>query len=88
MAIRKIPTTADIYLEVDGVRVAVVQSYKVTASRESKAIYAFGQSEPVTTIRGQSQYTLELTDLRDGRGNSRRAELCGYGRVFARDLQA
>ena len=47
MAIRKIPTTADIYLEVNGVRVAVVQSYKVTASRESKAIYAFGQSEPV-----------------------------------------
>ena len=63
MAIRKIPTTADIYLEVDGVRVAVVQSYKVTASRESKAIYAFGQSEPVTTIRGQSQYTLELTRI-------------------------
>ena len=29
MAIRKIPTTADIYLEVAGVRVAVVQSYKV-----------------------------------------------------------
>ena len=50
MAIRKIPTTADIYLEVNGVRVAVVQSYKVTASRESKAIYAFGQSEPVSTI--------------------------------------
>ena len=63
MAIRKIPTTADIYLEVDGVRVAVVQSYKVTASRESKAIYAFGQTEPVSTIRGQSQYTLELTRL-------------------------
>ena len=42
MAIRKIPTTADIYLEVDGVRVAVVQSYKV---------------------RGQSQYTLELTRI-------------------------
>ena len=63
MAIRKIPTTADIYLEVNGVRVAVVQSYKVTASRESKAIYAFGQSEPVSTIRGQSQYVLELTRL-------------------------
>ena len=44
MAIRKIPTTADIYLE-------------------SKAIYAFGQSEPVSTIRGQSQYVLELTRL-------------------------
>ncbi len=73
MAIKRIPTTADIYLEVDGVRVAVVQSYRVTATRASKAIYAFGQSEPVATIRGQGQYTLELeriyaTDeaLRDG----------------------
>lgn len=36
MAIRKIPTTADIYLEVDGVRVAVVQSYKVTASGRAR----------------------------------------------------
>ena len=26
--IRKIPTSADIYLEVDGVKVAVVQSYR------------------------------------------------------------
>ena len=33
MAIRKIPTTADIYLEVDGVRVAVVQSCLLYTSR-------------------------------------------------------
>lgn len=73
MATKRIPTTADIYLEVNGVRVAVVQSYKVTATRASKAIYAFGQTEPVATIRGQGQYTIELeriyaTDeaLRDG----------------------
>ena len=44
MAAVKIPTSADIYLEVNGVRVAVVQSYKVTATRSSKAIYAFGPS--------------------------------------------
>ena len=63
MANTVLPLSSDIYLEVDGKKVAVVQSYKVTASRESKAIYAFGQSEPVTTIRGQSQYTLELTRI-------------------------
>ena len=73
MATKRIPTTADIYLEVNGVRVAVVQSYRVTATRASKAIYAFGQTEPVATIRGQGQCTIELeriyaTDeaLRDG----------------------
>lgn len=63
MATRKIPTTADIYLEVGGVRVAVVQSYKVTTTRDSKAIYAFGQEEPVATIRGMGQYKLELTRI-------------------------
>ena len=63
MAAVKIPTSADIYLEVNGVRVAVVQSYKVTATRSSKAIYAFGQEAPVATIRGQGQYRLELTRI-------------------------
>ena len=59
----KVPTTADIYLEVDGRRVAVVQSYKVTAKRSSKAIYAFGQEQPVATIRGQGRYIIELTRI-------------------------
>ena len=61
--IQKIPTSADIYLEIDGKKVAVVQSYKVTATRESKSISAFGQAEPVATIRGENKYTLELTRL-------------------------
>lgn len=59
----KIPTTADIYLELNGVKVAVVQSYKVTAARSGKAILAFGQNEPVATIRGAEEYTLELTRI-------------------------
>ena len=63
MATNRIPTSADIYLEVNGSRVAVVQSYKVTATRSSKAIYAFGQEAPVATIRGQGRYTLELTRI-------------------------
>lgn len=62
-AMQKIPTTADIYLECDGKKIAVVQSYRVTASRESKAVSAFGQAEPVTTIRGENKYILELTRL-------------------------
>ena len=49
---RKIPTSADIYLEINGTRVAVVQSYQVTAKQTSQTIEAFGQAEPVATIRG------------------------------------
>lgn len=59
----KIPTSADIYLECGGVKVAVVQSYRAVTTRSSKNIEAFGQMEPVATIRGLSKYTLELTRL-------------------------
>ena len=61
--IRKIPTTADIYLEVDGVRVAVVQSYRAVTTRKSRTVEAFGQEEPVATVRGASRYELELSRL-------------------------
>lgn len=63
MAQSKIPTSSDIYLEANGKRIAVVQSYKVTSTRNSKQIYAFGQEEPVATIRGQGKYTIELTRM-------------------------
>ena len=59
----KIPTSSDIYLECDGTKVAVVQSYRALTTRSSKNIEAFGQQEPVATIRGLSKYTLELTRL-------------------------
>lgn len=59
----KIPTSADIYLECNGVKVAVVQSYRAMTTRDSRNIEAFGQQEPVATIRGISKYTLELTRL-------------------------
>ena len=61
--IRKIPTTADIYIEVDGVKVAVVQSYRAVTNRQSHAVEAFGQEEPIATVRGASTYTLELSRL-------------------------
>ena len=61
--IRKIPTSADIYLEVDGVRVAVVQSYRALTTRKSRTVEAFGQEEPVATVRGASRYVLELSRL-------------------------
>ena len=63
MEINGFPTSADIYLEVDGKRVAVVQSYSAKAAKTSRAVEAFGESEPVATIEGQRKYTLELTRL-------------------------
>ena len=63
MEISGFPTSADIYLEVDGKRVAVVQSYSARAVKTSRALEAFGESEPVATLDGQRKYTLELTRL-------------------------
>ena len=57
------PTSADIYLELEGKKVAVVQSYTARASKSSKNVEAFGESEPVGTIAGQKKYVLELTRL-------------------------
>ena len=57
------PTSSDIYLEIDGKKIAVVQSYNAKASRGSTSVEAFGESEPVATIQGQPNYEIELTRL-------------------------
>lgn len=63
METRGFPTSADIYLELDGRKVAVVQGYTAKASKSSRFVEAFGESEPVAAIDGQRKYTLELTRL-------------------------
>ena len=63
MEMKGFPTSADIYLELDGRKVAVVQSYMAKAVKSSQSVEAFGESEPVATIEGQKKYTLELTRL-------------------------
>ena len=59
----KFPTSGDIYLEADGVRIAVVQSYTAKSTRTSTAVEAFGEAEPVATIPGRAKHTVELTRL-------------------------
>ena len=63
METKGFPTSADIYLELDGRKIAVVQSYTAKATKTSQVVEAFGESEPVATIEGQRKYTLELTRL-------------------------
>ena len=63
--IRKIPTSADIYLEVDGVKVAVVQSYRDGQTR--KVMFSKGNLESDVTEETQDEngtaYVLELSRL-------------------------
>ena len=63
MEVKGFPTSSDIYLELDGRKVAVVQSYTARATKSSQSVEAFGESEPVATIEGHKKYTLELTRL-------------------------
>ncbi len=63
MANMTFPMSSDIYLEVNGKKVAVVQSYTALATRTSREIEAFGENEPVATIAGQRKYKLELSRL-------------------------
>ena len=63
MGIIGFPTSSDIYLEVEGKKVAVVQNYKVVAKKSEKVVEAFGEAEPVATIASQTNYRIELTRL-------------------------
>ena len=40
------PTSRDIYLEVNGRKLAVVEGYKAHSARESHYVEAFGSAEP------------------------------------------
>ena len=57
------PTSGDIYLEADGVRLAVVQSYTAKSTRTSTAVEAFGEREPIATVPGPEKHVIELTRL-------------------------
>ena len=63
MSMTGFPTSSDIYLEVDGTRIAVVQSYKAKTTKTSIAVEAFGEAEPVATVPGQSKHVVELSRL-------------------------
>ena len=63
MSIAGFPTSSDIYLEADGVRVAVVQSYTAKTTKSSTAVEAFGEAEPVATAPGQAAHVIQLSRL-------------------------
>ncbi|MGI5966677.1 MULTISPECIES: hypothetical protein [Anaerotruncus] len=61
MAFITFPTSKDIYIEVDGKRLAAAQSYKAKTTRESRYVEAFGSDEPIGTVGGRTRHLLELT---------------------------
>ncbi len=58
-----IATAADIYLEINGIKAAVVQSYTAAIRQESRVVQALGQRQPVAAVRGPETYTITLSRL-------------------------
>lgn len=58
-----LPTSCDIWLELDGKKVAVVQSYHCKTSRNSTSVEAFGEDEPVAIMDGPQQHVIQLKRL-------------------------
>jgi hypothetical protein len=40
------PTSSDIYIEAEGKKVAVVQSYRAVSKKTERTVEAFGEAEP------------------------------------------
>lgn len=68
MAMMTFPTSKDIYLEIDGRRLAAAQSYKAKTTRDSRYVEAFGSDEPVGTVGGRTRHLLELRRVAVSRG--------------------
>lgn len=63
MIASQFPTSADIYLELNGKKMVVVQSYSAQTTKTSSVVEAFGEDQPVATIPGPKKHTLTLTRL-------------------------
>ena len=61
MAKMVFPTSRDIYIEVNGKKIAVVESYKARSNRDSRYVEAFGEEEPVGTVAGRVRHAIELS---------------------------
>jgi hypothetical protein len=55
------PTSKDIFFELNGQKVAVVQSYNTSYSKEEREVDAFGQEDPVGYTPGKKQYTMRIS---------------------------
>ena len=58
-----ITTSNDIYFELNGKRIAGVQSYSTKYTNEVRTVDAFGQAVPIGYTRGKKAYSIDLTKV-------------------------
>lgn len=54
------PTSKDVFIEINGKRLASVENYKINLKKNVKKINAFGHTEPVGVIQAHDAYEIEL----------------------------
>lgn len=57
----KITTSDDVFLEMNGKRIAGVQGYSTKYSNDVKTVDAFGQSTPIGYTMGARKYSIDIT---------------------------
>lgn len=57
------PTSKDIYIEVNDVRLATVENYTLKTICDSNYIESFGESEPVATVKGRVRYEINVSKM-------------------------
>lgn len=58
-----LPKKQQIWVELNGERLATAQSLKCTSVKNRKAVYAFGQAEPVAWLERPTVYRVELSRI-------------------------
>lgn len=59
----KIPSSKDIYIEINGVKAAVIESYQATSIRSASVVEEFGSDIPVCSIGGKTIHELKLSRI-------------------------
>lgn len=65
-----VPVRQNVFIELNGARMADAQSVKCTCIKERRAIRAFGEAEPVAWLERPPAYKLEFSLLRLHGGNA------------------
>lgn len=58
-----LPKRQSVWIELNGNKIAAASSVKCVCEKERKAIYAFGEGEPVAYLEREPSYRLELSQL-------------------------
>ena len=56
-----ITTSNDIFIEINGKRIAGVQSYTTKYSKDTKEVDVFGQDIPIGFIQGKKKHSIDLS---------------------------